>query len=760
MRCRALMMAACAAILTACGQTAPTSDELSSDKPSSDAENRKETAMTERAPTASAAFAAALDLTPPEIEKRPVEITQHGVTRVDNYAWLRDEGWQDVLRDPSRLDADIRAALEEENAYYEAATADLDALRKTLFAEMRGRIKEDDSGVPMKDGAWAYWTRYREGGEYPVFVRAPAGGGEETILFDGDKESEGAEFFNVGDVAHSPDHRLIAYAVDRLGSEYYSIRVRNIETGEEYAETIESADGYGAVWTADSSAFYYVERDNNQRPKRVKLHRLGADPSEDRLVYEEADDGFFLSISKSQSGEYVFIHSGSHTSSEARFLRADDLDAAPALIEPRAENVEYAPQHHGEHFYILTNADGAVDFKVVRTPIETPGRANWTDWVAHEAGAYIISTIAFQDYFVRLERRNALPRIVVSNYDGEEHAVAFEEAAYSLGMRAGYEFDTDLLRIAYESPSTPEQTFDYDMAERTRALLKTQEVPSGHDASLYAVERIMAPAADGAEIPVTILRLKSTPKDGSAPVLLYGYGSYGATIPASFSTSLLSLVDRGVVYALAHIRGGAAKGRQWYLDGKLDKKMNTFTDFTAAADALIAEGYTAEKNIVIYGGSAGGLLVGAAVNLRPELFAGVIAAVPFVDVINTISDADLPLTPPEWDEWGNPIESAEEYGWIADYSPYDNIRTKAYPPVMATGGLTDYRVTYWEPAKWIPRLRDEAQGGPFVLRMNMGAGHGGSAARFERLDERAHLYAFALKALGMEGAEPVRHGGE
>lgn len=757
MRSRALIAAACAAILSACGQTDSEADNAAAP---SETDNRKETAMTERAPTASAAFAAALDLTPPDIEKRPVEITQHDITRVDNYAWLRDEGWQEVLRDPSQLDDDIRAALDVENEYYKTATADLDELRNALFAEMRGRIKEDDADVPSKDGDWKYWKRFREGGEYPVFVRAPAAGGEEEILYDGDKEGEGVEFFNIGDVSHSPDHRLIAYAVDRLGSEYYSIRVRNLETGEEFDETIESADSIGAVWTADSSAFYYIERDDNQRPKRVKLHRLGTSASEDRLIYEEPDDGFFMSVSKSQSGEYIFIYSGSHTSSEVRYLPADALDAEPVLIEPRAENVEYSVAHHGEHFYILTNADDAVDFKVARAPVASPARANWEDWVAHEAGTYILTIIPFKDYFVRLERSNALPRIIVSTYDGEERAVTFDEAAYSLGVDAGYEFDTTTLRFTYESPSTSEQTYDYDMADLSRELLKTQEVPSGHDASLYAVERIMAPAADGAEIPVTILRLKSSPMDGSAPVLLYGYGSYGATIPANFSTSMLSMVDRGVTFALAHIRGGAAKGRQWYLDGKRDKKMNTFTDFNSAADALIAEGYTSQQNIVIYGGSAGGLLVGASVNLRPELYAGVIAAVPFVDVINTISDATLPLTPPEWDEWGNPIESAEEYGWIADYSPYDNIKAETYPPIMATGGLTDYRVTYWEPAKWIPRLRDEAQGGPFVLRMNMGAGHGGSAARFERLEERAHLYAFALKALGMEGAEPVSHGGE
>ena len=741
--------AAVAAVsLSACGQSETQTTQNS----------QEEEVMTKRAETASAAFAEALELSPPDIEKRPLETTQHGITRVDNYAWLRDEGWQEVLRDPSQLDDDIRAALDAENDYYAAVTADLEPLREVLFAEMRGRIKEDDSTAPAKDGDWQYWVRYREGGEYPIFMRAPVAGGEEQTLFDGDKESEGSEFFNVGRVAHSPDHAMIAYAVDRLGSEYFSIRVRNVETGEEFDETIESADAYGLVWAADSSAFYYIERDDNQRPKRVKLHRLGTSADEDVLIYEEPDDGFFLSLNKSQSGEFIFILSGSHTSSEVRYVRADDVNPEPVLIEPRTENMEYSVEHHGEHFYILTNADGAVDFKIARAPISAPGRANWTDWAAHEAGTYILSFTPYQNHNVRLERTNALPRIVVSNYEGEEYSVDFDEAAYSLGAQSGYEFDTSVMRFTYESPSTPEQTFDFDMNDRSRTLLKTQEVPSGHDPSLYVVERIMAPAPDGAEVPVTILRLKSTPKDGSAPVLLYGYGSYGATIPANFSTNLLSLVDRGVIYALAHIRGGAAKGRQWYLDGKRDKKMNTFTDFNASADALIAEGYTSERNIVIYGGSAGGLLVGAAVNLRPELYAGVIAAVPFVDVINTISDETLPLTPPEWDEWGNPITSAEEYGWIAAYSPYDNIQSAEYPPIMATGGLTDYRVTYWEPAKWTPRLRDEAQGGPFVLRMNMGAGHAGAAARFERIDERAHLFAFALKALGMEGAEPVKHG--
>ncbi len=366
--------------------------------------------------------------------------------------------------------------------------------------------------------------------------------------------------------------------------------------------------------------------------------------------------------------------------------------------------------------------------------------------------------VAYKDRIVRLERNNALPRIVISPFGGESFEITFPEEAYALGLYEGYEYDTPTIRFAYESPSTPEQIFDYDVASGRRILLKTQEVPSGHNAELYQVERLALPARDGALIPVTILRLKETPVDGSAPLLLYGYGSYGATMPASFSTSILSMVDRGVIYAIAHIRGGSARGRQWYLDGKLEKKTNTFFDFVDSAEGLTGQGYGKAGNVVIYGGSAGGLLVGASVNLRPDLFGGVIAAVPFVDVLNTISDGELPLTPPEWVEWGNPVTDEAAYRTIKGYSPYDNIRTgTAYPPILATAGLTDYRVTYWEPAKWIARLRHEAAGGPFFLKTEMDAGHGGSAARFERLKERAHLYAFALRIFERHAQEPVRH---
>ena len=696
----------------------------------------------------------------PEAEKRPVEIEQHGKTRVDNYAWMRDEEWQEVLRDPDELDADIRDHLNAENSYYDEATGDLEDLRDTLFEEMRGRIKEDDSSVPAADGDYEYAVRYRTGGEYPIYVRTPRGGGDETVLYDGDLEGEGEDFFRIASVDHSPNHELIAYGVDRLGSEYYDIRIRTIGNGEEYPETIPSTDG-GVVWATDSKSFYYVERDDNQRPKRVKHHVIGTDPADDLLVYEEPDDSYFLFVGKSQSGEYIFIGVAKGTSSEYRFLAADAAPGTePTLIAPRLEDELYYAEHHGDHFYLQTNADDAVDFKIVRAPIDDPGRENWEEWLGHEAGTYVTSFVPYKDKLVRLERENALPRIVVSDYAREdEYEIDFPEEAYYLGLDSGYEFDTSTLRFTYESPSTPEQTYDYDLEARERTLRKTQEVPSGHDPDLYVVERIFITAGDGAEVPVTVLRLKTTPVDGTAPLLLYGYGSYGSTIQAWFSSSILSLVDRGVVYATAHIRGGSAKGRQWYLDGKMEKKTNSFSDFADAAEELQERGYGRKGETVIYGGSAGGLLVGATLNLRPDLFGGAVAAVPFVDVLSTISDAELPLTPPEWVEWGDPINDPEAYETIASYSPYDNIRGDIeYPPVLATGGLTDYRVTYWEPAKWAARLREEAKGGPFFLKMNMEAGHAGSAARFERLKERTHDYAFALKIFGLTEKAPVSHG--
>lgn len=696
---------------------------------------------------------------PPITERRPVEIEQHGELRIDNYSWLRDDNWQEILRDPTLLRSDIRRHLEDENAYYHRATDDLEPLRNTLYEEMRSRVQEEESSVPALDGPYAYAVRYRKGGEYPIFVRTARNGGGETILFDGDREGEGENFFHVGSVDHSPDHSMIAYGVDRLGSEYFDIRIRRIETGDDYGETIASTSGY-SVWAADSQSIFYTERDVKHRPKRIRRHVLGTDPAQDEIVYDEADDSMFLTVNKSQSGEYIFIYVGKGTTSECWYLRADSPPGTkPALVAPRLDGQLYTVEHHGKHFYIKTNAGDAVDFKIVRAPADNPGRNNWQDWLEYRPGVYINTFIPFADWIIRLERHNALPRIVVSDYNGKEsYEIKFDEAAFDLRLSSGFEFDTDTFRYTYESPSTPEETYDFDMIGRERTLRKARKVPSGHDRDLYLVERLFVTAEDGPEIPVTVLRLKATPVDGSAPLFLYGYGSYGITIGAGFNSNILSLVDRGFIYAVAHIRGGSEKGRQWYLDATFGKKMNSFKDFARSAEALQERGYGCREKTIICGGSAGGLLVGATVNLRPDLFAGVIAAVPFVDVLTTISDASLPLTPMEWDEWGDPINDPQAYAAIAAYSPFNNIRSDIdYPPILATGGLTDFRVTYWEPAKWIARLREEARGGPFFLKMNMEAGHTGSAARFERLQERSHEYAFALMILGLNDVVPVGH---
>ena len=693
----------------------------------------------------------------PTAEKRPVEIEQLGRTRTDEYAWLRDDNWQEVMRDPSVLRSDIRAHLEAENAYFEQVMAPLSGFSERLYAEMRGRIKEDDSSVPERDGPWFYYTRYREGGQYPVFARKAASEdgsepvGEEQVLLDGDAMGEGLDYFDIGAVEQSPDHRYLAYAVDTKGSEFYEIRVRDLTSGEVYTVTDE---GYGSiVWANDSRTLYWVWRDENNRPRRV--YRQAFDAGEAELIYEEADPGYFLSVGKTDGDSFVMVGAGDHTTSEVRLFNADDPAAEPVLVSEREQGVEYDITEAGGRLWIKTNQDGAVDFKVMTAELSAPQRENWVEAIEHRPGVLLTGLAGYQDWLVRLERANALPRIVIRRLDtGEEHEIAFDEAAYALGLDGGEEYAVDVMRFAYESPSTPEQTFDYDMGERSRTLLKTQEVPSGHDAEDYVVRRLQAPARDGETIPVTVLHHRDTPVDGSAPLLLYGYGSYGITIPAGFSTSRLSLVDRGVVYAIAHIRGGESKGYQWYLDGKLDQKINTFNDYVDAGRHLASEGFTTEGRLVAHGGSAGGLLVGAAINQAPDLFAGAIGAVPFVDVLNTMSDPSLPLTPPEWPEWGNPIEDEAAYDYILSYSPYDQIGAHGYPHVLATAGLTDPRVTYWEPAKWVARLRDRrTDDGLTLMRINMDAGHGGASGRFEALKERADEYAFALMTVGLADAE-------
>ncbi|MEO0882014.1 MAG: S9 family peptidase [Pseudomonadota bacterium] len=682
------------------------------------------------------------------------QIEQLGRTRTDPYHWLKDENWQTVMRDPKVLREDIREYLEAENAYTKAMIEDpLASLQTTLLKEMRGRIKEDDSSVPTKDGPYAYFTRYREGDEYPVFARRDANeafdeSSAETILFDGEKEAEGATYFDIGGLGHSPDHKWLAFAIDRQGSEYYTLKVRNIESGEELPFQVDKTTG-GFVWSENSDAIYWVERNENGRSCAVFRRELHKD--EDALVYREEDEGFFVGVGKSQSNDLIFITANDHTTSEWRWLDARSGGTETQLIAARERGHEYSVCHHDDAFFILTNRDGAVDFKIMRAEITDQDPDKWIDILPHVSGTLLLDLLSLKDYLIRLERHEGLPRIIVrQRKDGTEHTIHFEEAAYALGLSGGYEYDTQQMRFSYSSPTTPGQVFDYNVGSRDRLLRKTQDVPSGHRIEDYVCERIIAPASDGADVPITLLRHKNTPIDGTAPVLLYGYGSYGITIPAGFSTSRLSLVDRGFVFAIAHIRGGTSKGYQWYLDGKLDKKTNTFTDFISAAETLIEQRYTSAGNIVGMGGSAGGLLIGAVSNLAPQLFAGFIAAVPFVDVLNTMSDDSLPLTPPEWPEWGNPLTDEIAYSRIEAYSPYDQVADKPYPRMLITGGLSDPRVTYWEPAKWTAKLRHKApDAGPYFLRINMEAGHGGATGRFEGLKETALEYAFALQCVGL-----------
>ncbi|MGE0289720.1 MAG: S9 family peptidase [Bradyrhizobium sp.] len=688
--------------------------------------------------------------TPPVAPRRPHSFTAHGITVTDDYAWLKDPKWQEVLRDPAILAPDIRRYLEEENAYTESLLGHTERLQKKLVAEMRGRIKEDDSSVPSPDGPYAYFRKFREGGQHEMFGRMPRNGGDAEIVLDGDALAADSKYFKFGGSRHSPDHRLQAWSADTTGSEYFSIRVRDWATGKDLDDVVEETDG-GMVWSRDGRSFFYVKLDDNHRPMQVWRHRLGTGQAEDILVYEEHDSGWFTHLHESSSNRYCVIAGGDHETSEQRLIDLADPDAPPRLIASREEGVQYSANDRGDQLYILTNVDGAVDFKVVTAPLSSPERANWRDLIPYREGIYVLDVELYAGHMVRLERENALAAIVIRDLDGgEEHAIAFDEAAYSLDTMGGYEFDTTNLRFSYSSMTTPSEVYDYDMAGRTRVLRKRQEIPSGHDPADYVTTRIMAKSHDGAEVPVSILHRRDFVRDGRAPLLLYGYGSYGHAMPASFNANRLSLVDRGFVYAIAHIRGGSDKGWGWYLDGKREKKTNTFDDFAAAGRALIEAKYTGVKRIVGHGGSAGGMLMGAVANRAGDLFAGIVAEVPFVDVLNTMLDDTLPLTPPEWPEWGNPIESGTDFRTILSYSPYDNVAAKDYPAILAMGGLTDPRVTYWEPAKWIARLRATmTSGGPVLLRTNMGAGHGGASGRFNRLDEIAIVYAFALWAVGL-----------
>ncbi|MDE1173819.1 MAG: S9 family peptidase [Parvibaculaceae bacterium] len=695
-----------------------------------------------------------MKLTPPRsaplVERRPHSQSHHGIILEDGYGWLRDDNWREVMRDPAALKPDIRAVLEAENAYSDAAFAPLADFRETLFQEMKGRIKEDDSSVPSKDGAWRYFSRYLPGAEHPQFCRLDAKD-VETLLFDGDSEAQGHAYFDIGSIEHTPDHRLIGWSADTNGSEFYTIRVRDIASGGDLPDIVSGVNP-GLVWDAQGASFFYVSLDEEHRPLKVLRHVLGTPVESDELIFEETDKGFFLGIGLTQSRDFIVISTHDHATSESWVIPAGNPTAAPRLIAARRTGVEYDLEHDAprDRFIIRTNADGAEDFKLVTAPVATSGPEHWRDLVAHREGTLLLNHATLRDHLIRMEREGGLPRIVITRLgDGAEHAVAFPEEAYDLGFSSGYEYETGTIRFTYTSMATPAEVWDYDLESRERTLRKRQEVPSGHNPADYVTRRIFATAADGEQVPISILHHKDTPLDGSAPCLLYGYGAYGISIPASFSVTRLSLSDRGFIYAIAHIRGGKERGYRWYRTGKLLQKKNSFTDFIAAGEHLSAERYTSRGQIVAHGGSAGGMLMGAVANMAPDLFLGIIADVPFVDVLTTMLDDTLPLTPPEWPEWGNPLESREAYDYIASYSPYDNVAAKAYPHIFALAGLTDPRVTYWEPAKWVAKLRalrtDERL---TLLNTNMDAGHGGASGRFGQLKETAMIYAFALDLAG------------
>lgn len=679
---------------------------------------------------------------PPLAPVRPHSFTRHGITIDDPWAWLRDPGYPEV-KDP-----DVLAYLAAENAYHDAVMAPLKPLAETLFAEMRGRIKEDDATVPQRDGAYLYWSDHETGGEYRRWWRRPVTGGEAQLILNEPALAAGKEYFRLGALSISPDERLMAYAFDDNGSERFLVRVQDLTTGEHLPDEIPGTLSE-IVWTADSRGFLYCLANAEWRTDNARWHRLGDDPADDVELYHEDDPGFRVGVGETQSRKWLVISTGDHTTSEVRLLPADNPAAEPILVAPRQSGREYDVEERHGTLFMHTN-DTHLNWRLVTAPIDRPGE--WTERIAPRDDFYMTGVTTFADVFVVEGRLNGLDRIELHRYDGgDSEPIDFPEASYVAGLGDNPEFAVDRLRIGYESMVTPGTVYDYHLVDRRLEILKVQEIPSGYDPAKYATERLTIAARDGTRVPCSIVYPVDFPRDGSGKLYLYAYGAYGYAVPPGFSTARMSFLDRGVAFAIAHIRGGDDFGQQWYHDGKLEKRTNTFNDFVDVARGLIAQGYTHEGGIAIAGRSAGGELVGAVVNSDPELWAVAVADVPFVDVLNTMLDDSLPLTPGEWPEWGNPIEDKAAFELIRSYSPYDNVRAQAYPALYISGGLNDPRVTYWEPAKWAAKLRaTRTDDRVLVLKTNMGAGHGGKSGRWEALREAADENAFVLWQLGIE----------
>lgn len=679
---------------------------------------------------------------PPIAEQRPHSFEMHGTTIDDPWHWLKDQSY------PKIDDEDVLDYLKLENRWYEQNMAGQKALTDDLFEEMKARIKEDDSTVPQKDGDWIYWSSFEEGKQYRQYWRRPAAGGEDQLILDENKLAEGKEYFRLAALSVSPDAKLLAYSYDDNGSERFDLHFRNLETGEDLPDII-PATLSSLVWSANSNSLLYGLANENWRVDNVRLHVLGTDPKDDIELYLEEDDGFQVGIGLSQSENFIVISTGDNETSEVRLLPTDNPQAEPVLISPREKGREYEVEEHDGTLYILTN-DNHVNFRLATAALENPG--DWKTLIAGSDAFYLTGVTTFKDFFVTEGRENGLDQVEIRSYGDPLSAqrIAFPEASYDAGLSDNPEYDVKKLRLSYESMVTPDTVYDYHLAKQELETLKVQEIPSGYDASQYAAERLTIEARDGTMVPVSLVYKKGTKLDGSTPLHLYAYGAYGYAVPPGFSTSRLSLVDRGFIYAIAHIRGGDDLGRNWYLQGKLMQRTNTFNDFVDVAKGLIEKNYTGKGLVTASGGSAGGSLMGAIVNSDPDLWGAVVAHVPFVDIINTMIDKELPLTPGEWPEWGNPITDKAAFDYILSYSPYDQVSAQNYPPLLVTAGLNDPRVTYWEPAKWVAKLRDrKTNDNVLLLKTNMGAGHGGKSGRWNRVQEVAEEYAFILWQMGM-----------
>jgi oligopeptidase B len=688
----------------------------------------------------------ASDRPAPRAEPRPHFVTHHGLTVEDPWAWLRDPGY------PKVETPEILRYLEAENAWFDAVMAPEAGHVETLFGELRARQKEDDAAVPWPDGDWLYRWRFEAGGQYRIWSRRPRdGGGEETVVLDENALAAGRDYFRLGALETSEDHRRLAYAIDTDGSERFTLRVRDLERGEDLDDVIPGTLG-SPVWNAAGDAFLYVLVNEQWRPWQVRLHRLGTPVGDDPVIYTEEDESFFVGVDATADRRFLMIAAGDHRTSEVRLLPADDPLAEPRLVAPRRAGHEYDVDHAHGRLWIRTN-DVHEEFRIVSAPADAPGEADWREEIAPSSHDYLTGLAVFAGFLVVSERHDGLDAIRIRPFEpggdlGEEHFVRFPEAAYTVGLGVNAEFDTRVLRLGYTSMVTPDTVFDYDVAERTLTTLKVREIPSGYDASRYVTERLTVTARDGTAVPVSLVRRRDFPLDGTGNLYLQGYGAYGIAELPTFSAARLSLLDRGFACGLAHVRGGDDLGHGWYRAGTLERRENTFDDFVDVARGLVERGWTAPGRIAISGGSAGGELMGVAMNRAPELWGAVVAHVPFVDVLHTMLDASLPLTPIEWPEWGNPIESRAVFELIRGYSPYENLEARAYPPLLVTAGINDPRVTYWEPAKWVARQRalrtdDEVM----LLKTNMSAGHGGVSGRWDSLREVAEEFAFVLAVL-------------